>query len=135
MASNYFEALGQLGDPQTYQIIGAAMEVHRELKHGFLEAAYHEAMKLEMEVRAIPWQHEVDLVIYYKGTPLKCKYRADFVCFGDIIVELKAISQITGADKVQVINYLKATRFRRALILNFGTESLQFERVVLGHGG
>lgn len=120
-------------DPQTYVIIGAAMEVHRQLGHGFLEAVYQEALAKELKLRNIPFEREVDLVISYKGEPLVSKYRADFICFGEVILELKAASRLTSADEAQVINYLKATGFHRALLINFGTSSLQYERKVLGY--
>ena len=117
-------------DPQTYTIIGAAMAVHQELGPGFLEGVYHEALAIEFELREIPYIHEVDLPISYKGRPLQKIYRADFVCFTDIVVELKALSAIGGTEKAQVINYLKATNFDRGLLLNFGAASLQYERSV-----
>jgi GxxExxY protein len=118
-------------DPQTYAIIGVGMEVHREMGSGFLEHVYHEALKSEFVARGILALHEVDVPIYYKGKCLDCVYRADFICFGEVIVEVKAIKQITSIERAQVINYLKATGYRVALILNFGAESLEFERIVL----
>jgi GxxExxY protein len=130
MEKGYFETASQARDPQTYAIIGAAMEVHREVGRGFLESAYCEGMELEMVDRAFAPQ--VSLEIRYKGRVLRCKYRADFICFGNVIVEIKALGQITGVERAQLINYLKATGFRVGLILNFGADSLQFERVVFG---
>ena len=107
------------------------MEVHRHLGRGFLEAVYQEALALELTARRIPFSREVALPVSYKGTRLSCGYRADFVCFGTIILELKAISQLTGADEAQVINQLKATGLSRALLLNFGAPSLEYKRFVL----
>jgi len=118
-------------DPQTYAIIGAAMEVHRELGPGFLEAVYQEALAIEFEARQIPFRREVVLPVFYKEKLLKCGYRADFVCFENIVVESKAISQLTGADEGQLINALTATRFNRGLLLNFGAKSLEYRRRVL----
>ncbi len=118
-------------DPQTYAIIGAAMEVHRVLGNGFLEAVYQEALAIEMEKRHIPFEREVMLEVSYKGKPLKAAYRADFVCYGEIIVELKALERLSGKETAQLIHYLKATGFHRGLLLNFGTPSLQVKRVVL----
>src|SRR6185503_7180076 len=86
-------------DPQTYAIIGAAMEVHRQLGHGFLEAVYKEALAIELELRGIPFKREVPLSIYYKGKLLDCKYQADFICYGDIIVEAKAIADLIGSHR------------------------------------
>jgi len=117
-------------DPQTYAIIGAAMEVHRQLGHGFLEAVYQEALALELAEHDIPFQREVPLPISYKGRRLQCSYRADFVCFEEVVVELKAISQLTGADEAQAINELKATGLHRALLINFGAPSLEYKRLV-----
>jgi len=118
-------------DPQTYAIIGAAMEVHRELGKGFSERAYHLALKTELEFRQIPFQSEVELPVHYKGQRLDCHYRADLLCMNSVLVELKAHDGLTDADMSQVINYLKTSDLRRGLLLNFGANSLQFKRVVL----
>src|SRR2546422_6387765 len=96
MGKGYFDAMDQNRDPQTYAIIGAAMEVHRELGRGFLEAAYCQSLAIELTERAIPFAPQVPLVIRYKGRTLDCTYRADFICFGNVIVEIKALGQITG---------------------------------------
>jgi len=117
-------------DPQTYEIIGAAMEVHHQLGHGFLEAVYQEALAIEMTKRNIPFEREVAVPVEYKGQRLACSYRADFVCFESVIVELKAIAQLTGTDEAQVINELKATGLHRGLLLNFGAPGLEYKRLV-----
>jgi GxxExxY protein len=117
-------------DPETYAIIGAAMEAHRQLGHGFLEAVYQEALALEMTAQKIPFQREVPLSVAYKGQCLACSYRADFVCFESVMVELKASNQLTGADEAQLINELKATGLHRGLLLNFGAPSLEYKRLV-----
>ena len=117
-------------DPQTYAIIGAAMEVHRQLGHGFLEAVYQEALALELESLEIPFQREVVLPIRYKGELLQCGYRADFICFKEVIVELKAVSQLTGVDEAQTINELKSTGLHRALLINFGAPRMEYKRLV-----
>lgn len=117
-------------DPQTYAVIGAAMEVHRQLGHGFLEAVYQEALAIELTAHQIPFQREVILPVRYKEQLLQCGYRADFICFGELIIELKAINQLTGVDDSQVINELKATGFNRGLLLNFGSTSLEYKRLV-----
>jgi len=117
-------------DPQSHAIIGAAMEVHRELGRGFLELVYQTALALEFQDREIPYKAEVALPVRYKGRLLTCGYRADFVCFEDFLVELKAITKLTTADDAQLLNELKATNYQRGLLLNFGARSLEFKRVV-----
>ena len=117
-------------DPHTFAIIGAAMAVHTELGCGFLESVYRASLALEMEARRIPFRMEVQFPIVYKGQPLPLRYRADLVCFGLVIVEVKAMRAVGPAEHAQAINYLKASGLARALILNFGTRSLEFRRVV-----
>jgi len=94
---------------EVYNIIGAAMEVHKILGCGFLEAVYQEALELEFQYRKIPYEREVQLDIYYKEQLLKKHYQADFICYDDIIVELKALSALTSEHESQLLNYLKAT--------------------------
>lgn len=118
-------------DPQTYAVIGAAMAVQSELGRGFLEAVYQDAIEVEFVDRSIPFRREVNLPIAYRGRPLKTRYRADFITHGEIVVELKAQQALTGVDQAQVLNYLKATGFHRALLLNFGGNKLDYHRLVL----
>jgi GxxExxY protein len=118
-------------DPETFAIIGAAMEVHRELGFGFLEAVYQCALALEFQERNIPFKAEVPLPVRYKGKLLTCGYRADFICFEDLLVETKATAELTRVDDAQLINEPKATGLQRGLLLNFGAPSLQFKRLVL----
>jgi GxxExxY protein len=118
------------GDTQTFVIIGAAMEVHSILGSRFLEPVYQAALNVELERRGIPHAREVELSVYYKDFQLPVKYRVDFVCFGDILVELKAIDRLTSKESSQVINYLAASRLQRGLLLNFGAASLQCRRFV-----
>jgi GxxExxY protein len=120
-------------DPQTFAIIGAAMEVHSVLGPGFLEAVYQEALAFELSVRSISFQQEAAIPIMYKGRPIQCAYRADFVCFGNIIVEVKALPRLTTVEEAQVLNYMKATGFPRALLINFGGTRLEYKRRVLGY--
>ena len=117
-------------DKETYVIIGAAMTVHRELGCGFLEAVYQDALEKEFQLLNIPYNREVKLPIYYRGEQLNSNYKADFICFNSVIVELKALQRLSGTEESQVINYLKASNLHRALLLNFGTKSLQHKRFV-----
>ena len=123
-------AMNAQRDPQTYAIIGAAIEVHKQLGHGFLEAVYQEALAKEFALRGIPFEREVELTAFYKGEPLACKYRADFICFGEVLVESKALRALSGADEAQIINYLKAINKHRALLINFGAPAFVCKRLV-----
>jgi len=117
-------------DPRTHAIIGAAMEVHRQLGCGFLEAVYQEAFQQELLERDILFQREVHIPVFYKGSRLAADYRADFVCFDSVIVELKALQKPSGTEEAQIINYLKATGCEVGLLLNFGAKSLEYRRFV-----
>jgi GxxExxY protein len=118
-------------DDRTYQIIGAAMEVHRELGCGFLEAVYQEALEREFEARALPYRSQPLIQISYKGRVLSKTYQADFICYGDVIVEIKALNKLSGTEQGQIINYLKATGYKTGLLINFGAGQLDYKRFVL----
>ncbi len=115
---------------ETYQIIGCAMEVHKELGYGFLEAIYQEALEIEFLNQKIPYEREAPLPVYYKDIQLEKQYYADFICFDKIIVELKSVQELNKVHLKQILNYLKATESRLGLILNFGKESLEYKRII-----
>lgn len=117
-------------DEQTFAVIGAAMAVHSELGHGFLEPVYQEALAFELRQRAIPFEREPLLPIHYRNVTLNAAYRADFICFGELVVELKALGRLSGIEEAQVINYLKASKLQKALLINFGASSLEYRRLV-----
>jgi GxxExxY protein len=118
-------------DPKTYAIIGAAMEVHRQLGCGFLEPVYQEALTIELANRTIPFRREQKFSINYKGHALETYYRPDFICFDSVIVGLKALGRLSSTEESQVINYLKVTGYHTGLLLNFGSRSLEQRRFVL----
>ena len=109
------------------------MEVHTLLGCGFLESVYQEALEREFILREIPYRKEVPLPVLYKGRPLDSAFRADFVCFEGVIVELKALGKIGGLEESQVINYLKATGYEIGLLINFGARSMEFQRIALSN--
>ena len=118
-------------DPQTYAIIGAAMEVHKVLGCGFLEIVYQQALAKELTACKVPFRKEAQFPVSYKGEVLDCFYQADFVCYDDIIVELKALEALSGQHESQLLNFLKATGYERGLLVNFGQKSMQYKRRVL----
>ena len=117
-------------DPRTHAVIGAAMEVHRVLGCGFLEAVYHSALAREFAIRDIPFVREMPLPISYKGVALECGYRVDFVAFEEVLVEIKAISKLSGLEDAQMLNYLKASPLNVGLLINFGATALDFKRLI-----
>jgi GxxExxY protein len=118
-------------DPDTYAIVGAAMAVHGALGCGFLEKVYARALTVEFTSRGIPFTREARFSIEYQGKPLGLTFCPDFVCFDTVIVETKAIKMLTAVDLAQTLNYLKASRHKRALLLNFGATSLEYRRFVM----
>jgi GxxExxY protein len=120
-----------LYEGDSYKIIGAALEVHTVLGNGFLEAVYQEALEKEFGFRDIDYCREPKIEIFYKGEALSKYYIPDFICYDKIIVELKASAKLISIDEAQVLNYLKATRIKVGLLINFGTASLEFKRFIL----
>lgn len=117
---------------ESYQIQGAIFEVYREMGCGFLEAVYQECLEKELQRRGIPFVAQPELALSYKGVPLKQIYKPDFICFGKIILELKAVKEIAPEHKAQVFNYLKATGMKLGLLANFGHyPKAQIERIIL----
>lgn len=115
---------------ETYNIRGAIFAVHHELGNGFLERVYQDALEFEFQERGIPYEREKNIQVMYKGKPLGEPYRADFVCYDKIIVELKAVEKLQGIHRAQVVNYLKATGMKIGLLVNFGEEFANIERIV-----
>ena len=115
----------------TQDIIGAAMEVHRELGSGFLEYVYEEALFYELNLRDMHFYRQKELDVYYKDLLIPRKYKPDFVIEDKVIVEIKAISSLTEVEEAQLFNYLKATKMRVGLLLNFGKKSLEVKRRIL----
>ena len=118
-------------DEQTYAIIGAAMAVHNELGCGFLEAVYQDALEIEFKKRGIPYEREKKIDVFYSGEKLSSFYRPDFLCFGEVVVETKALTRVAGTEEAQVINQLKASGMYKALLINFGLPKLDYKRMVL----
>ena len=117
---------------ESYDIIGAAMHVYNVLGPGFVESVYQEALEMEFQKRKIPYEREKDIDLFYEGALMRVKFRPDFICYGKIIVELKAVQQLDDMNRVQVYNYLKATQYKLGWLLNFGSnDGLEMERKVL----
>lgn len=115
---------------ECFDIIGACMELHRELGKGYSEAVYQQTLEIVFEEKGIPAEREVLLPIYFHGRKLEKIYKADFLVFGEIILELKAVSELLPEHRAQLINYLKITKKKVGLLVNFAKPSLQFERLV-----
>ncbi len=113
---------------ETYNIIGAAMSVHKELGSGFLESVYQEALEVEFSKRSIPFVAQQKIQIRYKDVLLKQYYIPDFFCYDKIIVEIKAVSHVLPEHEAQIIHYVKATGKKMGLLLNFGEDSLYHKR-------
>lgn len=106
------------------------MTVHKNLGSGFLESVYSEALELEFKKENIPYEKEKKLQIYYENKPMKKFFKADFVCFDSIIIELKATKFLIDTDLRQTVNNVKATKYKLGLLINFGSSSLTYKRIV-----
>lgn len=124
---NEISVIGQR-DPRTYAVIGAAIEVHRVLGPGFLDAVYEEAFAGELRERDVPFVAQKPLAVTYKTHVLVQTYRADFVCFDEVLVEIKALKTISDIERAQIIHYLKVTGLNTGLLIDVGAPSLPFER-------
>ncbi len=116
---------------EVFAIVGAAMEVHNALGCGFLEPVYQEALEIELSLRKIPYIPQKHLSIYYKDRQLEKTYLADYIAYDQIVIEIKAINRLSSLEESQLLNYLKAANLEVGLLLNFGSESLQWKRMVL----
>lgn len=116
---------------EVYAIIGAAMEVHRYLGHGFLEPVYQEALEIELKEHGIPYVAQQEIPVFYKGRRLIKSYVADFIAYNQIIIEIKALPRLSPHEVSQIINYLKASGLELGLLINFGATSLEWKRMVL----
>ena len=117
---------------EVFEIIGCAIEVHRVLGSGFLEAVYQEALEYELRQKEIPFKGNKTLMVTYKGIRLRKEYVADFVCRDKILIEIKALDGLTGREEAQVINYLKVSTFRIGLLINFGgIRKLEWKRIIV----
>jgi len=115
---------------ESYKIIGACMKVHRELGAGFLESIYEEALKKEFYNSGIPFNNQVKLNVYYNGEKLNKFYKADFICYDKIILEIKSVSQVPNVFYSQIKNYLTATKKELGMLVNFGQSSLTYKRII-----
>jgi GxxExxY protein len=117
---------------EVFEVAGAAMDVYFTLGTGFLEPVYQEALTIEMTRRKIPFEREKSLDLYYKGTLLRKKYIADFICFNEIILEIKVVPRLTNIEFAQLINYMKITHKRVGVLANFGSRpKLEWKRIVI----
>lgn len=127
----FFDMPGLIHRNESYKIIGICMEVHNQLGPGFLEIVYKDALEYEFSQAGIPYEREKEYSVHYKDILLKHKFYADFVVFDKVILEVKAVSDITGEFVAKGINYLKVSSNRLALIVNFGEPALNYKRLVL----
>ncbi len=116
---------------EAYKIIGCCMEVHKELGRGFNEVVYGDALEIEFKMNNIKYSREKKFNIFYKGEKLPRYYKADFIIFDKVVLEIKAINQLSKSDYKQTINYLATSKLKLGLLINFGEDSLVYKRVIL----
>ena len=117
---------------EAYQIVGACFEVHNALGSGFLEAVYQEALEIELASQKVPFKPQFKFPVSYKGRKLESYYQADFFCYDQVIVEIKAVKELADTHRAQLINYLKATSLPLGLLINFGSQAkLEHQRIAL----
>jgi len=120
---------------ETYLILGACFEVYNEMGRGFLEPVYQECLEKELRLQEIPFESQPVLELEYKGQKLEKRYQPDLICFGAVVVELKAVSRLLSEHEAQVLNYLNAGRFEVGLLVNFGHyPRLEYTRLVNQNG-
>ena len=123
--------MGLYFEEESYKIRGAIFEVYKEKGSGFLEDVYQECLELELTDQNVPFQSQAILNLAYKGKPLKASYKPDFICFGEIILEIKAVKQLNDAHRAQVHNYLKATNKKLGFLVNFKSHpKVTIERII-----
>ena len=118
-------------EDETYKILGACFEVYKEKGCGFLEAVYQECLEIEFGLQALPFVSQQELQLTYKGKVLKQRYVPDFICFNQVILEIKAVTKLGDDHRAQLHNYLKATGYRLGLLVNFGHHpKVEHERII-----
>lgn len=120
---------------ESYKIVGACFEVYRIKGCGFVEPVYQECLEIELQLQAVPHVPQKSLALEYKGHPLRSTYEPDFICYEKIVLEIKAVTELTDEHRAQVLNYLKATNLKLGLLVNFGHyPKAEVERIVTGTG-
>jgi len=118
-------------EKETYAVLGACFEVYNQMGCGFVESVYHQCLLIELTQKSIPFESKVPLALTYKGQPLDLKFIPDLVCFGVVILEIKAVSDLNAVFRAQMHNYLKATGLKVGLLVNFGSHpKLEYERII-----
>lgn len=120
----------EAADPELQRLVAAGMAVYGELGHGYVLGVYRDALAIECDERDLPYERNVPVLVHYRGRKLSTGFAADFVCCRDILVIVKSVEALDRPDDMELINHLKATGYRRGLMLNFGLERMEFRRIV-----